>query len=940
MCSKASYLLLCVVLMLVIGGAAQAGLAEWEAAITGANPLHWYKFDETGTDCIDSGSGGLNGVYDGVVMGQQGLFGPGTAVGFERNGANRANFANATDLPGPWTVEYIVMTTKAPAANDSQALHDSDATSIRLAGWTALGEVGFTLYGVADYRFTPAAGFTLNDLIIQPNEWVHLTWRNDGSGTQFFLNGKLMGTSTSSVDLPRLRIGARGAGPADHLQGVLDEAVVFNRALSDEDIVTHSNVSTLLDPSVLGASNPDPADRSIHPATWVNLGWSAGGTAISHDVYFSDNLDDVDQGTGDAFRGNQGATTFIAGFVGFPYPDGLVPGVTYYWRIDEVAADDTYRGPIWSFLVPPRTAYNPEPADGARYVPQDTTLTWTGGFDAKLHTVYFGDNFDDVSNATGGLPQSVRTYAPAGPLAKDTVYYWRVDEFDAATTHKGDVWSFRTLPDITVTDPTLVGWWKLDEGQGTTALDWSGQNSHGTFSGNPEWVIGQDGGALRLDGNSWVVCGTPATLQIDQAITIACWVNPSALGGDRGFVALDGSYAFKASATHLRFTTPGILDHDADNAILTTNTWQHVAVTFQPDLTVAFYINGFEAQRMQASAANAGGGPFRIGNNQWNQRFTGMIDDVRVYNRVLTADEITEAMRGDPLVAWDAGPANGSMPDIDNALPLSWQPGDNASQHDVYFGTDVDAVTDADASDATGVYRGRQNGTSFTPSEGVEWGGGPYYWRIDEVSNAGTVIKGRVWTFTVADFILVDDFESYTDNDAANEAIWQSWIDGFGVPTNGSQVGYLLPPYAERTTVHSGAQSMPLSYDNTVGVAYSEASLKLTSPRDWTAHGVVELSLWFHGDPANAADRFYVAIANANGQPVVVTHLDGAAAKINAWTEWVIPLQTFADMGVNLTNVDQVILGLGNRGAAVAGGSGVILIDDIRLYQSRDAVGQ
>jgi len=122
------------VLVLATGSMVQADLAGWEAAISDANPLHWYKFDETGTDCIDSGSGGLNGTYDGVSLGQEGRFGAGTAVGFERTGANRANFTGATDLPGPWTVEYIVKTTKAPAANDSQALHDGDSTSIRLAG--------------------------------------------------------------------------------------------------------------------------------------------------------------------------------------------------------------------------------------------------------------------------------------------------------------------------------------------------------------------------------------------------------------------------------------------------------------------------------------------------------------------------------------------------------------------------------------------------------------------------------------------------------------------------------------------------------------------------------------------------------------------------------------------------------------------------------------
>jgi len=455
MCKNVFHLL-SLVLVLAIGSVAHAGLAEWEAAVSDANPLHWYKFDETGTDCIDSGSGALNGVYDGVVMGQEGLLGLGTAVGFERTGANRADFANASDLPGPWTVEYIVKTTKASAANDSQALHDGDSTSVRLAGWTALGEVGFTLYGVADYVFTPIAGYTLDDLIIKQGEWVHLTWRNDGVGIQFFLNGKLVGTSSDTIDLPRLRIGGRGAGPADHLQGVLDEAVVFDRSLSNEDIVAHSAASTLLDPSVLGAGSPDPADGVIHADTWVSLGWSAGGTAVSHDVYFSDNLDDVINGTPGApgFRGNQATTTLIAGFVGFPFPEGLVPGTTYYWRVDEVAPEDTYRGQVWSFLVPPRTAYFPDPIDGAEFVDLDATLTWTAGFGAKLHTVYLGDSFEDVNNATGGSAQGAATFVPASPLESEKVYYWRVDEFDIAATHKGDIWRFTTPGAVGNPQPT------------------------------------------------------------------------------------------------------------------------------------------------------------------------------------------------------------------------------------------------------------------------------------------------------------------------------------------------------------------------------------------------------------------------------------------------------------------------------------------------------
>jgi hypothetical protein len=835
-------------------------------------------------------------------------------------------------MPGPWTVEYIVKTTKEPAANDSQALHDSDATSIRLAGWTADGEAGFTLYGVADYRFTPEGDLTLNDLIIQPDIWMHLVWRNDGSGTQLFFNGQLVATSTDSVDLPRLRIGGRGGGPADHLMGVLDEAVVFDRALSDADIMAHAGAANLVE---VYAHEPEPADGVLYEDTWVSLGWAPGYGAASHDVYFSDDFDAVDTRAAEAFQGNQSVTFLVAGFPGFAFPDGLITGTTYYWRVDEIEADGStkHEGDLWSFMIPPRTAYNPIPADGAKFVALDTSLSWAAGFGSKLHTVYFGDNFDDVNNASGGLPKSDISYS-LDTLEKDKTYYWRVDEFDAAATHKGNVWSFTTLPDIAVTDPSLVGWWKLDEGSGTTAVDWSGHDNSGTFVGEPQWVAGQDGDALEFDGDDWIDCGSTADLDITDAISIACWVNPAGLSGDNAFAGRNGAYAIKASSDHLRFTTPGILDHDGFNTILQTNTWQHVAVTFQPDQNngLVFYLNGLETERMTSSVLNSGSGPFLIGNNQWSQFYEGMIDDVRVYNKVLTADEIQQAMRGDTSVAWNASPANRSTPDIDQVLPLSWSAGDNASEHNVYFGLDKDAVDNADESDTTGIYRGSQNNTSYNPPEGIEWGGGPYYWRIDEINTDGTISKGIVWRFTVADYLTVDDMESYNDlneDEEGSNRIYLAWIDGYDNPTvNGSQVGHLDPPFVERTIVHSGNQSMPLYYNNAVGK--SEAEKTLTSRRNWTQEGVSILTIWFRGDAANTAEPMYVVL---NGS-AAVTHDNPDAAQIASWTEWNIDLQLFADQGVNLSNVNSITIGFGDRDNPQAGGSGMVFFDDIRLYRT------
>ncbi len=143
-----------------------------------------------------------------------------------------------------------------------------------------------------------------------------------------------------------------------------------------------------------------------------------------------------------------------------------------------------------------------------------------------------------------------------------------------------------------------------------------------------------------------------------------------------------------------------------------------------------------------------------------------------------------------------------------------------------------------------------------------------------------------------------------------------------------------MPPYAEQTIVHGGSQSMPLAYNNIDGVTNSEAVLTLTTARDWTEQGVAELSLWFRGDSANAAEPLYVAVSNAAGTRAVVAHDDPSAAVVRTWSRWRMPLQTIADQGINLTDVDKIAIGLGTAsGMTAPGGSGQMYIDDIGLHR-------
>jgi regulation of enolase protein 1 (concanavalin A-like superfamily) len=161
------------------------------------------------------------------------------------------------------------------------------------------------------------------------------------------------------------------------------------------------------------------------------------------------------------------------------------------------------------------------------------------------------------------------------------------------------------------------------------------------------------------------------------------------------------------------------------------------------------------------------------------------------------------------------------------------------------------------------VYLGRQplEATILEPGP-LQWNT-TYYWRIDEVNDAHPESPwiGPVWSFTVADFIVVDDFESYADG--VGGRIFQTWIDGLGFtepapgnPGNGtsSMVGNISPPFAEQTVVYGGAQSMPMDYNNLNSPWFSEASRTWPSPQDWTVNEVKALTVHFRGHPIRFAE--------------------------------------------------------------------------------------
>jgi len=140
------------------------------------------------------------------------------------------------------------------------------------------------------------------------------------------------------------------------------------------------------------------------------------------------------------------------------------------------------------------------------------------------------------------------------------------------------------------------------------------------------------------------------------------------------------------------------------------------------------------------------------------------------------------------------------------------------------------------------------------------------------------VQTGTVWKFTAPAYLLVDDFESYTNE--VGQRVFEVWVDGFGftqpVDTPGNGTGALVghdiwavdTPYStimETSIVHGGGQSMPLYYDNTALPYRSEADRTWLVAENWQVEGVTDLTLYVRGEADNDAAALYVVIEDSAG---------------------------------------------------------------------------
>jgi hypothetical protein len=639
--------------------------------------------------------------------------------------------------------------------------------------------------------------------------------------------------------------------------------------------------------------NTDPVSAAtgtwpVNDGTWHHVAGAYDGTEYK---LYIDGKTNVSIASSGVLKG--GATAYY-GTIGAHYKrsdgapkmffEGLIDDVRIYDRVlseQEIREFTAIKG---------QEAAEPSPADGQQMdVVQGVTLSWVPGTSVEKHDVYFGENFDDVSQAGTTIDpgnvymgrQDPNQYAVGAILDFGKTYYWRIDEVESGgtTIHKGYTWQFIAEP-LGYPIPASV----------VTATADSSDTGKG-----PENTTNSSG----LDDNLHSKETTDMWLSAADAPQ-PCWIRYEFDKPYKLHEMLVWNYNGESILAGFGIKNAAI-EYSADGIVYTPLGAAHeFAQAAGADGYAHNTVIDFEGAVAKYVRINA--------NSNWGGALYGQygLSEIRFYYI--------------PVRAREPKPADDTT--VAPNVVLSWRAGRQAVVHDVHISSVMESVLDGTAYVGS-VTEANYDAGALDLSE-------TYYWRIDEVNEAQTPrkLEGELWNFSTPDYLIVDDFELYNDlntDDPQSNRIFYEWLDGLDNPAiNGSIIGYDYPPFAEQTIVNGGNQSMPLFYDN--NSRHSQAERTLSPSQDWTGNGVKALSLSFYGDPDNAVEQMYVKL---NGSKVVY---DGEPADIKqaSWYDWNIDLTSF---GGDMNNVRTIAIGFGDETNPGAGGSGMVYFDDIRLYR-------
>lgn len=387
-------------------------------------------------------------------------------------------------------------------------------------------------------------------------------------------------------------------------------------------------------------------------------------------------------------------------------------------------------------------------------------LDWTAATTAGWLTIAPGGTIGPSGSITVDALSSADVYDwPVGRYCGEMIF----TDTTAGTDH--------TRQAILEIKPrSMVAHWKLDETTGRTANDSSGNGYHGTLEGGFSFDtasdVGQFGTALNFSHPNDVVNTGKAAgdlgLANNAAKSVTAWVLTSSFN-DGGIYEMgqhsngqDFSLRTRASDNLWRIQYWGS-GYDIDFSYISKNQWVHFAHVYDGART-KIYANSELIVNEPSLLNTADQKTFKIG--RWDDHhFDGIIDDVRIYNYPLDSDQVLAILGGG--CAENPHPYDTEM-DAPYCATLSWASGAAALYHDVYFGTDRDAVANATADSPQ--YKGRQTDTFYVPTMAKST---QYFWRVDEVPyvppppsmagdgvvkseqvSAAGIITGKVWSFT------------------------------------------------------------------------------------------------------------------------------------------------------------------------------------------------
>jgi hypothetical protein len=854
-------------------------------------------------------------------------------------------------------------------------------------GYTAVHNVFWTGPGAESYASYPQPGYGADDVV--PDAVLRWTPGIHASSHDVYLGTSLEDVN-SAVD-PNVLPG-RGRQDVNRYTptSLLEFATTYYWRVDEvnEPNIWKGTVWTFTTADGK-AAGPSPADNASSTPIEVTLSWTPGVLAVSHDVYFGTDHNAVSSATTatppDVYMGRQEANSLSSG--------ALQLNSVYYWRVDEVGAETFVKGDVWSFKTAMAEIFGHSIVHGGPDIfcgwPANNGV-WIWGNEILVGFVY--GPYVEIPGHNLGSP----SYTGLG-RSLDGGLTWTMED---PNNFVGDGGIPVPSPgNINFAYPDFA--WRTasytSQGQFFFSYDrghtWQGPYTCGDLMGHPElsglenssrtdYII--NGPDDCLIGMSVRGCGPTdrafmaRTIDGGATFNFVSWINPEADCSTRGVMPSTVRISENKLVTTLRRKYPGEWI-DAFVSYDNGNTWTFLSkvadthccngnppalVRLRDGRLCCAYGNRLNF-RIEARFSEDEGltwsdeivlrddyqtdayGDADLGYCRMVQRPDGKL--VTMYYWA-TPQHPTHHIAAtiwdpggyfDPNLAWDPSPHDGAENVARDVVP-SWQPGDNAVWHDVYFGTDLVSVTDANT--ASPEYQGRQGRgeETYDPCGLLEmdtW----YYWRIDEVNGTDTW-EGDVWNFRTVGFVVVDDMEAYDDDtQTPQNPIASTWIDGWWNYT-GSEV---FLEFGSGAIIHNGAKAMKFIYDCNypspwvtkyaeIHASTATGQRNLGFVKDWTVDGLKVLTLFFHGDPDNGIEPMYVALEETPGN-ICVSNYGAWGQDINdikqaEWHQWDIALQDFNDGGVDLTDVNNIRIGFGDRDNPTPGGSGVVFFDDIRLY--------